>query len=202
MSRPYDRGKRASRPQSQKGVRPAKFDDKFISSEGEGRAFAGAMVQPMNGDIVTMKHRIVKFATVGALGTLIDIGLFAVLHIVVGIPALAANTISYSAGIVNNFVLHRDWTFAERERKPTAEQFSQFAAVSLSALILNDLLVWIFSPEFGRLVADAGSGTLAAKLAATAVGMVWNFVANNSWTFGRRVDSRPATPDRREGEPV
>lgn len=129
-------------------------------------------------------RRVARFLAVGALGTLIDWGLFAGLHVFFAVPTLVANTISYGAGIVNNFVLHRNWTFADRNRKPAGAQFSQFAGVSLSALIVNDALVFLFSPAFGRLVADAGAGTLIAKLVATGVGMVWNFLANNAWTFG------------------
>ena len=78
-----------------------------------------------------------RFLAVGMLGTLVDVGLFTILHILWGMPALAANTISSSAGIVNNFVLHRHWTFANRQRLAAGAQFSQFALVSLSALMIN-----------------------------------------------------------------
>jgi putative flippase GtrA len=92
-----------------------------------------------------------RFLVVGMLGTLIDITLFAGLHTWLGVPTLAANTISYSAGIVNNFGLHRYWTFADRARQAASAQFSRFAVVSLSALMLNNLLVLLLAPFFGRL---------------------------------------------------
>ena len=53
-----------------------------------------------------------RFAVVGVLGTLIDMALFAALHLALGLVALPANLLSYSAGMVNNFLLHRRWTFA------------------------------------------------------------------------------------------
>ncbi len=115
-----------------------------------------------------------RFLIVGMLGTLIDISLFAALHTWVGAPTLAANTLSYSAGIVNNFVWHRNWTFTDRPRKTTGAQFSQFAIVSLSALMLNNLIVLLLAPSFGALV---------AKICATGVGLGWNFLINNFWTF-------------------
>jgi len=117
------------------------------------------------------------------LGTLIDITLFAGLYTWLGAPTLAANTLSYSAGIVNNFVWHRCWTFAHRPPKPTGAQFSQFAVVSLSALMLNNLLVLLLAPSLGTLFAHAGYGTLLAKICATGVGLGWNFFVNNLWTF-------------------
>jgi putative flippase GtrA len=124
-----------------------------------------------------------RFLAVGMLGTLIDLTLFAGLHAWLGVPTLAANTISYSTGIINNFGLHRHWTFADRVRQATGAQFSRFAVVSLSALMLNNLLVLLLAPSFGALFPHAGYGDLAAKVCATGVGLGWNFLINNLWTF-------------------
>jgi putative flippase GtrA len=128
-------------------------------------------------------RRISCFLLVGMLGTLIDITLFTALHVWLGVPTLLANTISYSAGIVNNFVLHRRWTFAEQPRRAMRVQFAQFAGISLGALMLNNLLVLLLAPSFGALLAHAGYGALLAKVCATVVGAGWNFLANNIWTF-------------------
>ena len=124
-----------------------------------------------------------RFVMVGLLGTLLDIGLFTVLRVRIGMPTLAANTISYSAGIVNNYVLHRRWTYADRPRKALGAQFSQFAAVGLSALLLNNLLVLLLVSPLGALFAHAGYGDVSAKICATGVGLCWNFLANSFWTF-------------------
>lgn len=124
-----------------------------------------------------------RFAMVGLLGTLIDIALFTGLHVVLGMPSITANTLSYSAGIVNNFVWHRCWTFAQRPRKSGTIQFVQFAIVSLGGLLLNNLLVSWFVLAFASLFAHAGYDALAAKICATAVGVCWNFLVNNFWTF-------------------
>lgn len=47
------------------------------------------------GPAPTALRRISRFAAVGLLGTIIDIALFTFLHVAGGVPALAANTISY-----------------------------------------------------------------------------------------------------------
>lgn len=124
-----------------------------------------------------------RFLAVGMLGTLIDIGLFAALHTWLGVPTLLANTISYSAGIVNNYVLHRHWTFADRQRKMAGAQFSQFAMVSVSALVMNNVFLLLLTPLWDGLFANASYGTLTAKLCATGIGVCWNFLINNFWTF-------------------
>ncbi len=124
-----------------------------------------------------------RFMVVGMIGTLVDIALFTGLHVGLGVPVLLANTLSYSTGGVNNFVLHRRWTYGHREHKAIAIEFSQFAAVSLSALMLNNLLLLLLTPTFTTLLPHAIYGDLYAKVCATAVVMGWNFVANNFWTF-------------------
>jgi putative flippase GtrA len=124
-----------------------------------------------------------RFVAVGALGTLLDIGLFTVMHIVFGMPALAANTLSYSAGIANNYILHRVWTYSDRPRQNVAPQFAAFAAVSLAALLLNNMTVLALTAPFTDLVGQAALGALLAKGVATGIGVTWNFLANTFWTF-------------------
>lgn len=134
-------------------------------------------------------HVFTRFALVGMLGTLVDFSLLFVLHTLLGVPTLIANTLAYSAGIVNNFVLHQRWTFAERVRREWLTQFPQFTLVSLSALMLNNLLVFSLSPSFEIVFDLAGYSVLFAKLCATGVGMVWNYLLNKWWTF------RTASPE-------
>jgi putative flippase GtrA len=129
-----------------------------------------------------------RFAVVGALGTLIDVGLFSVFHLAFGLPILLANTLSYSAGIINNFFLHRYWTFSGRSRRAMGVQFAQFAAVSLTALAVNDLLVFGLSAPFGAALSNPAAGALLAKAAATGIGLVWNYLANTWWTFRKSVE--------------
>lgn len=123
-----------------------------------------------------------RFAAVGLLGTLLDMALFGLLHLALGLAALPANTLSYSAGIVNNFLLHRRWTYAPSARRPALGQFARFTAVSLSALALNTLVVTLLSPALAQSL-PLPTAALAAKVFATGLGIAWNFLANHLWTF-------------------
>jgi putative flippase GtrA len=125
-----------------------------------------------------------RFALIGVLGTLIDLSLFSIFHLVLGIPTLPANTLSYSTGIINNYFFHRKWTFAQpSQHKSAGKQFAQFAVVSLSAMLLNNLLVLLLTPLANQALGDAGISSLFAKLCATGIGLGWNFLANQRWTF-------------------
>ncbi len=130
-----------------------------------------------------------RFAVVGVIGTLIDVILYGGLHLGLGLASLAANIISYSAGIVNNYFWHRGWTFAER-RNNHRGQFVKFAAVSLSALAINTLIVMALTPVFGRIFADSGPAAMLAKMCAVGVGMGWNFLATQLWIFKRGLTNK------------
>lgn len=127
--------------------------------------------------------RALRFLVVGAIGTGIDITLFVVLHTAFGIPNLPANVVSYSAGILNNYLLHRHWTFAAASWKSFGLQFCQFLVVSVSALILNTALVLALSDPLTDLLGADNYPNVVAKLLATGVAVGWNFIVNANWTF-------------------
>jgi putative flippase GtrA len=129
------------------------------------------------------RRYVARFLGVGMLGTLLDLGLFSVMRLGLHWPVLTANTLAYSAGIVNNYILHRSWTFSDREQKAVRVQFIQFAAVSLSALLVNNLIVSLLAPVMAGITGHAALGDLIAKAAATLVGVGWNLAVNNAWTF-------------------
>lgn len=117
------------------------------------------------------------------LGALIDVVLFTLLRGWLGLPTLAANTFSYSAGIVNNYLLHRRWTFGDARHTAAVQQFGQFVLVSLVALGLNNLLTLLLEAPLAAFVTVPQLSLMLAKLGATAGGAGWNFVANRYWTF-------------------
>lgn len=143
------------------------------------------MVQHSGQGAVSDRRRMVRFLVVGLSGTLVDMGVFALL-VLLHVPALTANVTSYSLGIVNNFWWNRAWTYRDIRVKSWQVQFGQFALVSLIGLALNTALVLGVS----RLLASFLAGnwaTLLAKVLATAVVVGWNWIANRHWTFRAQV---------------
>jgi putative flippase GtrA len=126
--------------------------------------------------------RMLRFAVVGSIVTAIDVGLFTSLHAVAGIPSIPANIAAFGAGIVNNYILHRRWTYAGLSRRSAGEQAILFLAISLIALAIITLLVLlgerILSPFVAALVASP-----SIKAAATGIGLCWNNLANTYIPF-------------------
>ncbi len=119
-----------------------------------------------------------RFAAVGMVNTTVDIGLFWLLHDPLGVPYLIANVISYSAGVINSFVMNKLWTFAETRRHGrVSQQFRLFIAINLASLGLSTLVLWVLS---------GGLGVMTAKLVATVASFVCNFWASRKFVYRAR----------------
>lgn len=128
--------------------------------------------------------RFARFLVVGAAGTLLDFGLLMLLKLV-GLPTLTANTLSFLAGVANNFTWNRLWTFADAKRAGWGRQLGRFALVSLAGLALNNAIVLLLEAPLGALFGQRGWGYLPAKVVATGVVVFWNYSVNRAWTFRR-----------------
>lgn len=127
-------------------------------------------------------RRFIRFAIVGASGTLIDVTLLTLLK-AAGLPTLPANTLSFTAGVINNFTLNRRWTYPEARSQAAWPQFGQFLLVSLIGVLLNNAIVLLLEAPFGLLIEQPTFGYLPAKAVATILVALWNFFANRYWTF-------------------
>ena len=134
--------------------------------------------------------RFLKFAIVGAAGSITD---FTVLNVLVQLAhqsLFIANTCSFVLAVMQNFMLNRRWTFPESRARHASGQLAQFAMVSLVGYGLNQLVFlslhhlwegyWI--DYFGADVGFVASYNVA-KLFAIGVVLFWNFTANRLWTY-------------------
>lgn len=126
-------------------------------------------------------QRFARFLTVGAVGTLLDFSLLTLLKLA-GLPTIVANSLSFTAGLLNNFTLNRLWTFQDR-KTDWRRQFAQFALVSLVGLALNNFILLSLENALGNLFGQPDWGYLPAKVIATGVVVFWNYFANRMWTF-------------------
>jgi putative flippase GtrA len=119
-------------------------------------------------------RQFVKFAIVGASGTVIN---FIVAHALEKTTAFGWNadfSIGFMAGGVSNYFLNRVWTFGSR-RNPWIEG-AQFLAVSVVSLIGGNLVIAV--------ARHAGFYHFTMTwLAATLAGVFINFFVNKYWTF-------------------
>lgn len=126
--------------------------------------------------------RFVKFAVVGASGTVVDFSVLNLAHLVFGAGLFLSNTISFTVAVMNNFIWNRLWTFPESRQRPFGKQLLQFGAVNVVGLIINQAVFlslnhYVFEPWLGQL------GYNLAKACAIIVVLFWNFGINRIWTY-------------------
>lgn len=127
-------------------------------------------------------QRISRFLAVGGVGTILDFSLLTLLKLA-GLPTLFANSLSFTAGLLNNFTWNRLWTFNDGVQTDWRRQFAQFTLISLFGLALNNLIVLSLENVLGNILGQPEWGYLPAKVIATGVVVFWNYFANRMWTF-------------------
>ncbi len=118
--------------------------------------------------------KIIKFLVVGTLGAIIDFGLLALLVEIFHWPPLAANTVSFSVAVVNNFLLNKFWTWRDGSLA-YKKQFAKFTFVSVVGLLISTLLLWLF-------IAIKWHYLLGKVITAIIVAF-WNYIINDKLTF-------------------
>ena len=146
------------------------------------------------------RGKFLRFSVVGAVGSVVDFGVFNLLTTLLGVPAVLASIVSFSLAVINNFIWNRLWTYPETREVPIAKQLTQFTIVSVAGLAIRTplfaLTEKIFIPLAGKIIPNVLTPTIVGHNLALAfvilVVLLWNFFINRKWTF-----KTPAT--RNEG---
>ncbi|GAC1413173.1 MAG: hypothetical protein NVSMB66_4420 [Candidatus Doudnabacteria bacterium] len=128
-----------------------------------------------------------KFAAIGILNTAINFGLFNLASILTGVTSGVAvggyNIPSTIVAAVNSYFWNKYWVFRKGENK-AASDVPKFVAVTLAALVLNSLIIVLFStylqPALGL---NKGAWLNLGKIIATMIGVVVDFVGYKFYVF-------------------
>ncbi len=126
--------------------------------------------------------RFVRFGAVGSLGAVVDFTVLNLAHKVVGLPLVAANSLSFTLAVLSNFTWNRLWTFPESRTRPIRSQLTQFALVNVVGLLINNLILVGLHALFRSVISDPWDYNLAKAIAIVIV-LFWNFGANRLWTY-------------------
>ena len=120
--------------------------------------------------------QLAKFCTVGAVGYVVNLIVYASL-VGMGMHFNLAAACSFLVAVTNNYTWNRLWTF-RGQRGHVGHQGLRFFVVSLLALAANEVLLTIF--------VSAGSGKVVGQAIAIVLVTPINFVGNKLWSFRRR----------------
>jgi len=136
--------------------------------------------------------RFVKFAVVGAVGSLIDIGVMNLMTQVFHLRLVIGGSISFVCAVTNNFFGNRYWTYPDSRSRHIARQLGMFFLVNAVGIAIRIPILKFVEPPLARMfesmtylsldVADALAKN-ATLLFAIGVVMLWNFFVNRYWTY-------------------
>ena len=124
----------------------------------------------------------VKFAVVGAVGTIVNLAVLKLTLLLWGrfnestpfaVEAFASG-LAFAVAVVNNYLLNRWWTF--RSSGTMGTEFLKFLVVSVAGLALNELVFWAFRAQLDLHV-------MLSQLLAIACVLPFNFIVNKLWSF-------------------
>ncbi|HVB20542.1 MAG TPA: GtrA family protein, partial [Ktedonobacteraceae bacterium] len=92
--------------------------------------------------------QVLRFSLVGGLNTLVDLGILNSLLWLFPtnstLTLLAYNSLAYSLGAVNSFLLNKYWTFGQK-RKTTRKELTCFVLTTLCGIAWSTLILWLAS---------------------------------------------------------
>ena len=136
--------------------------------------------------------RFLKFATVGAIGSLVDFGVMNLLTRLFAMRLVYAGTISFVCAVANNFTGNRYWTYPESRSRHILQQLGMFFVVNAAGIAIRVPILHYVEPPMERLFASLGILTsftpeMLAKNATLAIAigivMLWNYFVNRYWTY-------------------
>ena len=139
------------------------------------------------------RKRFLKFAMVGAIGFVIDFGLFNLLSTLLSVDPVVAQGVSFCMAVTSNFLWNRYWTYPDSRAKALTFQIGQFALVSFAGLLIRTPIFALLEPalitgatnlqvaKYG--VSPVFLGHNAALAIVVGIVMMWNFFVNRYWTY-------------------
>lgn len=113
--------------------------------------------------------QILKFGVVGGIAFVIDYSLLFMLTEFLHIHYLVSGMVSFSASVIFNYILSIIWVFEVKKKRDEKKEFVVFIVLSIIGLGINQLIMWV-------LVDGLKLYYMLAKVAATAIVMVYNFI--------------------------
>lgn len=131
--------------------------------------------------------QLARFGAVGAVGLVIDVGIFNLLRLTVFSPEniyegpVIAKVISTSVAILVNWIGNRYWTFGPHRRPQAVREGIEFLIVSLGGMLIGLACLWIshYVLGFTSLLAD----NISSNVIGLALGTAFRFWLYRTWVF-------------------
>ncbi len=126
--------------------------------------------------------QILKFSVVGGISFVVDFVVYAVLCNVLQVHYMIAGIAGFVVSVVVNYVLSMKFVFDSRDDMSKEKEFVMFVVLSLIGMGLNSFILYLCIDILYSYwmwlngIMDIETMNLFAKLIATAIVMIYNFV--------------------------
>jgi putative flippase GtrA len=136
--------------------------------------------------------RFFKFVAVGAIGSIVDLGIMNLLTRLFNMRLVYAGTISFVCAVCSNFILNRYWTYPDSRSRPLMHQLGMFFLVNSVGIGIRIPTLHFVEPVMARAfegmvhLSPATAESLAKNatlIMAIGIVMIWNFFINRYWTY-------------------
>jgi|SRR3990167_6196015 len=146
----------------------------------------GMLVAYLIGGKIALLWQVAKFSLVGVLNTAIDFGILnflsAIFSVTKGFGIVPVNAASVAIAVVNSFYWNKEWVFATKREV----NFVTFTAVTLIGLSINTGIVYFLTTFVSPiLMTSEALWANLAKVLATSLSLVWNFLGYKLIVFRR-----------------
>jgi putative flippase GtrA len=130
-----------------------------------------------------MKASLLRFVVVGLAGSLVYFALLWSMVDVLGWPAVPASCAAFLLVVLENYVLHRAWTF--RSTAPHGQALPGFLLVSLAGFCVNAGVMALGVAWLGLHYLAVQLVAIGAVVACNFVGAQWIFRARQAFSYGK-----------------
>jgi len=124
-----------------------------------------------NGDVVNF----IKYTLVGTTGLILDMIILYCLVEFLHMPVVPASAISFFVSMVNNFFLHKYWTFRDLSHH-FERQFISFFVIAIANLGITVVCMYFFSDLLKIWY-------MIAKVITSIIVLIFSYTMNRMWTF-------------------
>ncbi len=126
-----------------------------------------------------------RYVFVGFLGAVVDFSVFLLLTRVVGLGPVTSNIFSVLAGLINNFIWHKYFTFKIKSRARMHTEFLKFLVVAAVCYVIQEVGLPLGLLLPGERLVGRHEDILVKVILIGIVGFTSYFV-NRAWAFKHR----------------
>ena len=149
---------------------------------------------PVHDRFQTFKQ-ILRFALAGGLNTLVDLlilnGLLWLFPTSSSSMLLAYNSLAYSTGAINSFLLNKYWTFGQKRRATRAE-LVRFALITICGIAWSSIILWLASRALHPFLFNTTVWANVSKLVAIGGTALISYLGMRLWVFVSKQSEKQA----------